>query len=68
MKTYRIEASYLTYLSLEIEAENLAEAKEIAYNADGGDFKGDNYGDWNIDRVEEVQKWKHYLKQLQAVA
>ena len=56
MKTYRIEASYLTYLSLEIEAENLAEAKEIAYNADGGDFKGDNYGDWNIDRVEEVQK------------
>ena len=53
MKKYRIEASYITYLWLEVEAENLAEAKDIAYNADGGDFKESGFSDWNIDRVEQ---------------
>ena len=56
MKTYRILASYTTYCSMEIEAENIDEAREIAYEADGGDFNSDNHGDWNIDDVIEIKE------------
>lgn len=31
------------------------EAREIAYNADGGDFSTDEHGDWNIDNIIEVK-------------
>ena len=55
MKTYRILASYTTYCSMEIEAENADEAREIAYEADGGDFKSNEFGDWNIDDVIELE-------------
>ena len=55
MKTFKIHASYTTYLSATVEAENLDEAREIAYNMDGGDYKDTGFGDWNIDEVfEEV--------------
>jgi hypothetical protein len=55
MPKFKIMASYLKYCELEIEAENIDEAKEIAYNADGGDFTPcDKYGDWNIDSVKEI--------------
>ena len=56
MKTFKILASYMSYSSLTIEAENIDEAKEIAFNADGGDFKFDGFGDWNIDSVEEIRR------------
>ena len=55
MKTYRILASYTTYCSMEIEAENVDEAREIAYEADGGDFKSNELGDWNIGDVIELE-------------
>ena len=55
MKTYRILASYTVYCSMEIEAENADEAREMAYEADGGDFDSDEHGDWNIDDVIELE-------------
>ena len=58
MKTYRILASYTVYCSMEIEAENADEAREMAYEADGGDFQSDEYGDWNIDDVIELEEEK----------
>jgi hypothetical protein len=39
-----------------VEAENMDEAKEMAYEADGGDFQSDEYGDWNIDDVIELEE------------
>ena len=56
MKTYRILASYTAYCSMEVEAESIEEAREIAYEADGGDFHSDEYGDWNIDDVIEMKE------------
>jgi len=56
MKTYRILASYTAYCSMVVEAENMDEAKEMAYEADGGDFQSDEYGDWNIDDVIELEE------------
>jgi hypothetical protein len=52
MKTYRIYASSIDYLYLEIEAENLDQAWEIARDSDGGDYKRQGMGDWHIDAVE----------------
>jgi len=40
---------------MEIEAENADEAREMAYEADGGDFDSDEHGDWNIDDVIELE-------------
>jgi hypothetical protein len=63
MKTkYRVLASYVSYVYADIEADNIDEAKEIAYDMDGGDFKQNKYvtysglGDWNIDEVIELEK------------
>jgi len=42
--------------SLEIEAENIDEAREIAQETDGGEFHSDEYGDWNIDDIIELNK------------
>jgi hypothetical protein len=57
MKTkYRVLASYVSYVYADIEADNINEAKEIAYDMDGGDFKQTSFGDWNIDEVIELEK------------
>jgi len=53
MKTFKIQASYTTFLDATIEAENIDEAREIAYNMDGGDFKDTGKGDWNVDNIFE---------------
>ena len=58
MTTYRILASYVSYVHADIEANNIEEAKEIAYNMDGSDFKNDGLGDWNIDQIIDVIKLK----------
>jgi len=54
MKKFRIEASYTTYLYLEVEADDYAQARDKANEADGGDFKDSGFSDWNIDGIEEV--------------
>ena len=56
MKTYRILASYTVYCSMEVDAESIDEAREMAYEADGGDFDSDEHGDWNIDDVIEMKE------------
>jgi hypothetical protein len=56
MKKFKIHASYTTYLSATIEAENRDEAREIAYNMDGSDFKDTGMGDWNIDEIFEDEE------------
>lgn len=56
MKKFRVVASYVTYCTAEIEAENMDEAFAIAKSMDGGDFMPDEYsgGDWEIDEVQEI--------------
>lgn len=51
MRLYTVQASYITYLSVDIEAESEEQARDIAKELDGGDFHIDAYGDWNIDDV-----------------
>lgn len=56
MKKYRVVASYITYCTAEIEAENRDEAWLIAKSMDGGSFDADQYGgdDWEIEQIEEI--------------
>jgi len=58
MKTYRVLASYTTYCSMNIEAENEDEAYEFAIQMDGGAFDHDTHGDWSIDQVMEFEPCK----------
>jgi uncharacterized membrane protein YkoI len=55
MKKYKVTASYITYCTAEVEAENSDQAYEIARDMDGGDFtqSKDNY-DWHISDIQEV--------------
>ena len=54
MKKYRILASSVNYFYLDIEANNDDEAWKIAYDSDGGDYKQQGLGDWQIDNIDEV--------------
>lgn len=55
MAKFIVKASYITYLSAEIEADSLEEAQDIARDMDGASFDQTDAGDWNIDDVEEVE-------------
>jgi hypothetical protein len=55
-KKFVVYASYVNYVKTEIEAENIDEAKDMAYDMDGGDFNQYGDGDWNIDNIVEVAK------------
>jgi len=55
MKKYKVTASYLTFCTLEVEAENEDQAWEMAREADGGDFEAlPDLADWYINEVQEV--------------
>ena len=57
MKTYKITASYITYVSTTIEAKSEEEAYQLAKNIDGGSYDIDSaqgLGDWDIYDVLEV--------------
>lgn len=56
MKKFKVMASYITYCTAEIEAENEDAAYEIARDMDGGDFEPsrDCY-DWHINQVTEIK-------------
>jgi hypothetical protein len=56
MNTYKILASYTVYCHLIVEADNINEARQMAYDADGGDFSSSENGDWNIDDVITLEK------------
>jgi hypothetical protein len=55
MAHFRILASYTVYCSINVEADNIDEARELARDADGGDFNSDYNGGWNIDDVITLQ-------------
>jgi hypothetical protein len=55
MNKYRVYASYVVELYVDVEAESIDEAYDKAYNIDGNDYtRTENNGDWQIDRIEEV--------------
>jgi hypothetical protein len=54
MKKFKVKASYTMFVETIIDAHDLDEAKDIAYEMDGGDFVYEGKGDWNIDDIREV--------------
>jgi len=59
MKTYRVNASYVSYCHAYVQAESKEQAYELAKQMDGGDFEPDPFGgDWTIDQVYEVEATK----------
>ena len=61
MKKYKVTASYLTFCTIEIEANNKDEAWEIAHDTDGGEFEPldgrfQELSDWTINDISEVKQ------------
>lgn len=50
---YTITARCIEYLTLEVEADSLEEAKEIADEADGGEFTSDLFPEWKTYCIED---------------
>lgn len=48
---YRVMYKSTEYMYIDVEADSIEEAKEIAENTDGGEFIEDGVGDWEYDRV-----------------
>ena len=56
MAKYRVFAKSIGYVYLDVEAENVYQAMEIAEEADGGDFHEDG-GGWEFsDDVMELEE------------
>ena len=51
MAKFKVYASYIVYLELELEAENSEAAYIDACEADGADFKRVDESDFKIDEV-----------------
>lgn len=55
MKKYKVIAVCSYLLETEIEAESFDDARRIAWDTDGGDFKEiDGSSDWRIDDIQEI--------------
>lgn len=48
---YRVMYKSTDYVYIDVEADSIEEAKEIAENTDGGEFIEDGVGNWEYDRV-----------------
>lgn len=48
---YRVMYKSTEYFYLDVEADSLEEALEIAEDTDGGEFHDDGVGDWEYDRT-----------------
>ena len=57
MKKFKVTASYITYCTAEVIAEDEDQAYEIARDMDGGDFTAsrENF-DWHISQVTEIKE------------
>jgi hypothetical protein len=57
MKKFKVTASYITYCTAEVVAEDEDQAYEIARDMDGGDFtpSEENF-DWHISQVTEIKE------------
>jgi hypothetical protein len=51
---YRFHAHYTEYLTLDVEAESLEAAREIADRSCGGDWANVDSGDWVIEEDPEI--------------
>lgn len=52
MARFRVKYRSIDYLYLDVEADTLEEAKEIAKNTDGGEFIDSGIGYWEHDHTE----------------
>jgi len=52
MARFRVKYRSIDYLYLDVEADTLEEAKEIAKNTDGGEFIDSGIGYWEYDHTE----------------
>lgn len=48
MAKFRVWAKSISYVYLDVEADNVHQAMEIAEEADGGDFHDDGIGGWEF--------------------
>ena len=57
MKTYRVWAKMISYCYLDVEADSVEEANEIAMETDGGEFINDDPygGDWEIMQEDTTE-------------
>lgn len=56
MKKFKVTASYITYCTAEVEAEDENLAYHIARYMDGGDFiPSKECFDWHISQVTEIK-------------
>lgn len=53
MAKFRVKYKSIDYVYLDVEADSLEEAKEIAENTDGGEFMADGIGDWEYNHTED---------------
>jgi hypothetical protein len=57
MKKFKVFASYITYCTAEVEAEDEDQAYDIARGVDGGQFiPSKECFDWNISQVTEIKE------------
>lgn len=57
MKTFEIELKYTSYTTITVEAENLEQAEQLAWDelATDGSYRSD-YGDWTLESIEESKQ------------
>lgn len=55
MATYRAYAEYSTFVTIEIEADSMDEAYELACARDGGDWRQVDVDGWTVTDIEEVK-------------
>ena len=53
MAKFRVKYRSIGYVYLDVEADTLEDAKEIAKNTDGGEFIESGVGDWEYDHTED---------------
>jgi hypothetical protein len=56
MPKFKVIATMYTYLSMEVEAEDIDKAWEIAKCADGSEFEASIEGGFSLDDIYEVDE------------
>ena len=56
MAKFRVWAECVSYVYLDVEADDEYQAKEIAEEADGGEFEPTPWGDWKMGTVERIDQ------------
>ena len=56
---YRVWAESISYVYLDVDAESEDESREIAEEADGGEFECSAFGDWFVTECEELADELH---------